>query len=166
MSRKLETRGRKPKGDMTIREQKFLDLWINHGMTLTDAYMKLYPESRKETAYVKAWNLKEKIKTRDGFRRIMEAAGIGEEYLAKKHMELLNAKKTIYATSEGQITDTMELANTEVQMQALKHANELHGHIITKSAIDVAVSQGRRHWTDVLSDAEQNEGQEDGDDER
>ena len=129
MPRRKETRGRPPKEDMTIREQKFLDLWVNKGMSLAGAYLKLYPESNKNTAYKKASELRRKLRERDGYKRILEAAGIGEDKLARKHAELLDAKKPIYARVGDKYQKVAEVPDNPTQMQALKHANELLGNM-------------------------------------
>jgi len=158
MPKRLETRGRKPKdGVLSVREQQFIQAWLCSGLTLAESYLKINPNADKkklENAKQEGYRLKERIKKKIGYAKMMEYGGLGEELLIKKHRELLNAKRVIYATNEGKISDTKEVEDTTTQMAALKHANELHGHVIDRRSLDVAIHQGRQHWTDVLREAE------------
>lgn len=153
-----ERRGRKPKdGVLSVREQQFLRAWLCDSKTLAESYLKINPKAdakKRKNAANEGWLLKERIKKRIGYAKMMEYGGLGEETLIKKHRELLNAKRVVYATNEGQITDVQMFDDPTTQMAALRHANELHGHIVDKRSLDVAVHQGRQHWTDVLRDAE------------
>lgn len=161
MPKRLETRGRKPKdGILSVREQQFIRAWLCESKTLGDAYLKINPKADKnnrELANSEGYRLKERIKAKIGYAKMMEYGGLGEETLIKKHRELLDAKRVVYATDGGKITDVKTFDDPTTQMAALRHANELHGHIMDKKAIDVTVHQGRRHWTEVLQDAETNE---------
>lgn len=161
MPKRLETRGRKPKdGMLSIREQQFLRMWLCESKTLADAYLKINPKAdkvKRQNAAIEGHRLKERIKAKIGYSKMMEYGGLGEETLIKKHKELLNAKRVVYATDGGKITDIKTFDDPQTQMQALKHANELHGHIVEKRSMDVAIFQGRQHWTDVLRDAEEKE---------
>ncbi len=155
MPPKKETRGRPPKGDMTIREQKFLKLIVSDGMTATDAYMKLYPEVKDyKYASAKASELRKKLRDRDGYKVILEAAGIGEENLAKKHAELLNAKKTVVSVVDGKIVKTA-VPDPTVQMQAVKLGNELHGNMPKTKTEITGANGGPIEATVILVDKDE-----------
>lgn len=128
--------------------------WLVDNLPLGAAFLKLKPDTKKDLAAQEGYKLKERIKRKVGYAKMMEYGGLGEEALIKKHRELLNAKRVIHATDAGKITDVKEFDDGPTQMAALRHANELHGHIMDKKAIDLTVHQGRRHWTEVLKDAE------------
>lgn len=153
-----EKRGRKPKdGVLSVREQQFIRAWLCESCTLGEAYLKINPKADKKNrdlANSEGYRLKERIKAKIGYSKMMEYGGLGEETLIKKHRALLDAKRVVYATDGGKITDVKVFDDPTTQMAALKHANELHGHVIAKSSVDVAVRPGRQHWTDVLRDAE------------
>lgn len=158
----ISRRGRKPKdGFLTVREQQFIKAWLCEGMPLGQAYLKIVPNASKNLAAQKGYALKEQIKKRVGYQKMMEYGGLGEELLVKKHLELLNSKRTLVATEGGKITDTLEVPDNTTQMAALKHANELAGHIVSKSEVDLAMRIGKQHWTDVLRDAESPEDESD-----
>ena len=146
--------GRKPKdGFLTVKQQRFVKAWLD-GMTIGDAYMLINPGVKKDIARNKGWQFKEHLKKSIGYAKLMEYGGLGEDLLIKKHLELLNSNRTIIATEGGKITDTLEVPDNTVQMSALKHANELLGHVVSKSEVDVAMRMGKQHWTDMLKDSE------------
>ena len=66
---------------------------------------------------------------RDAFHRMLDHQGLTENYIASTHRDQLEATKTIHATRDGQITDTMEVPDNSARMNAVKVAWELYDRV-------------------------------------
>ncbi len=147
-------RGRKPKGEITIKNRKFLKLVVE-GMSPPDAYQKLYPDAAPATARRKGYQLMQKLKEKQSYIEAMDAAGLTDEALAKKHFELLHAKKVVTASFEGRITDEKEYDDPQTQMAALKHANTLKGHVPNTKTEITGANGGPIEATVILVDKDE-----------
>ncbi|KKK83497.1 hypothetical protein LCGC14_2792760, partial [marine sediment metagenome] len=61
--------------------------------------------------------------------RLLQNAGLTEEFVLEEHKNQIKATRTIVATHKGDITDTMEVPDNAARMTAIRTAHELYGHI-------------------------------------
>ena len=66
---------------------------------------------------------------RDTFHQMLGRQGLTEDHIASTHREQLEATRTIHATRDGQITDTMEVPDNQARMNAVKVAWQLYERI-------------------------------------
>ena len=66
---------------------------------------------------------------RDTFHQMLGRQGLTEESIANTHRAQLEATKTIHATRDGKITDTMEVPDNQARMNAVRIAWQLYERI-------------------------------------
>ena len=66
---------------------------------------------------------------RNTFHQMLGRQGLSEERIASTHREQLEATRTIHATRDGQITDTMEVPDNQARMNAVRVAWQLYERI-------------------------------------
>ena len=65
----------------------------------------------------------------DAFHRMLARQGLTDDNIAHTHREQLEANRTIYATKDGKITDTLEVPDHNTRMKAVKVGWELYRRI-------------------------------------
>lgn len=118
---------------LTDRQIKYLAARID-GKTKTEAKRMAGYSENVSTSYVEN---REGVKK--GLRAVMQAKGITADYLVDKMKNGLEAKKLVYATFEGQITDKLEVSDNETQFKHLKTALEVRGDLAEKNEINVDI---------------------------
>ncbi len=73
------------------------------------------------------------------FCRILEAAGLTDDFLAAKVRELLTAEKIEYFSHEGVVTDQRTQPAHETQRKTLELATKLKGHLKDNNANDINI---------------------------
>lgn len=73
------------------------------------------------------------------FARVMEEAGISDDFLAQKIKDLLGAQETKYFQKDGIVTDQREVAALETQRKTAELATKLKGHLKDRSEVDVNI---------------------------
>lgn len=66
---------------------------------------------------------------RSSFHQMLGRQGLTENHIAGRHREQLEANRVIYATKDGQITDTMEVPDNQARMNAVRVAWQLYDRI-------------------------------------
>lgn len=92
-------------GDVGLAE--FLGLWLMNGNNATKAYQKLNPDVSPKTARV----LGSRLLTKVDKLALLSSVGLGVSEYLNGFKKGLNAKNVIYASSEGLITDTKQVAD-------------------------------------------------------
>ena len=88
-----EKEEKKGKTKRTLRERKFIDAYIENGGNATEAYLKLKPEVKRESAKVLGCNLLTKVNL--SVSELLDKLGMGDVYLGGKLKEGLDATKVI-----------------------------------------------------------------------
>lgn len=70
------------------------------------------------------------------FEELLENNGLTENHLAKKHMEELEANRTLFASKDGEITETLEVPDHQTRMNAVKVGWELRKRVGSKDPED------------------------------
>ena len=117
---------RVPAKRLTLKQRKALTAYIEYG-TPTKAGMSLGVYKDKVNAGVAVSGLLSGDNVKQHMEQILESAGLGKDCIARKLVALTDAKKTISATHNGIITDTMEVPDNEARIRALQLAGRYHG---------------------------------------
>lgn len=108
------------------RFNRILKEYINTGSQIEVGRKEPTLTNDNAAASVVSWILS-KENVRFQLQEELTRRGLGIDMIANKLAKLSDAKKTIYATSEGKITDTMELEDNQTQARALEIAIDIFG---------------------------------------
>ncbi|MBM2833773.1 MAG: hypothetical protein HW406_934 [Candidatus Brocadiaceae bacterium] len=74
-------------------------------------------------------NILREPEVRQAFARILEEAGITDNFLASKLRELIDAKTTIFSQKDGKFCDSREIPALETQRKTTELICRLAGHL-------------------------------------
>lgn len=89
---------------------------------MKESYKKAYPKVKDISAQIGANRLIKNEDVQGRLAEILEAKGLGVENLARKHKNLINAKKVMVVKGE-----MVKVPDNNVQIDALKVGYKLHG---------------------------------------
>ena len=73
------------------------------------------------------------------FNRILEEAGITDNFLAAKLRSLIDSNNILYFKHQGQVTDQREVPALETQRKVTELVCRLKGHLKEKTEVDINV---------------------------
>ena len=73
------------------------------------------------------------------FNRILDKAGVSDDFLASRIRSLTTAKTKIFAQLNGEFTDEREVEALETQRKTIEMAARLKGHLKEKADVDINV---------------------------
>lgn len=74
-------------------------------------------------------NIMKEPQVQQAFARILEEAGITDNFLASKLRELIDAKTVLFFQHQGQVTDQREVPALETQRKTVELVCRLAGHL-------------------------------------
>jgi len=78
----------------------------------------------------------------DSFKRVLERAGLSDDFLSEKIRSLVDARETKFFATKGVVTDSKEVDALGVQLQATELAVKLKGHL---RGAEQATTQGNTY---------------------
>ncbi len=90
----------------------------------------------KESAASQACQMVQESKKDGTFTRILEAAGLTDEYLAARIKQLAEAKETKFFQKDGFVIETREVAALGIQADMIQFGTKLRGHLVDKVSVD------------------------------
>jgi hypothetical protein len=96
----------------------------------------------KSTARSKSGEIMARPDVQEEFTKLADRAGLTTELLIKKHVELLNAKRTVSAVSGKDAgagtVDFIEVDDYQTQCKAVDMGYKVKGHFIEKSKVELS----------------------------
>lgn len=115
-----------------LRRQKLID-----GLIKGKAISEIAPTLNlsPQTAIRQAQLMLAEPRTQESFARILHKSGLTDDFLANKIKSLIDAEATIYASHEGQFTDSKQVPALETQRKTTELACRLAGYLKGDAAV-------------------------------
>jgi phage terminase small subunit len=128
---------------LTLKQTKFIKFYFDTDGNGVEAAKQAGYKGNKATLNAVAYENLHKPTILAAIEELKKKAGLTDEFLLKKHIQLINAKKfqscDVYVSQEGgkykvneNSNDFIEVDDNQVQIQALKLAYEINGKLIKK----------------------------------